>query len=288
MKVSKIILIASLLLFSVTVKTKAQSFWSVYLGLGTTWYYGDLNDRVIIHPDLLEFGGQVGVMYNFSPKLGARLNYLHGGVSGADSLAKSEDYQARNLSFLSNIDEISLQLVFRPFNFGRVTPYLFAGGGAFHFNPKAEFLGEEIELQLVGTEGQYINEAGYPTPYDLWVVSVPLGIGVNFAISPRLDLGLEAGYHKLFTDYLDDVSTVYPEMDKLAATPAGPLAVALSDRGTVARLPFSTRGNDASDGFGHLFLTLTYHFGRGDSNSSRGVGGRGKRGSKMDSGCYGL
>jgi hypothetical protein len=72
-------------------------------------------------------------------------------------------------------------------------------------------------------------------------------------------------------------------MDKLAATPAGPLAVALSDRGEVPRETFSTRGNGASDGFGHLFLTLTYHFGRGDGNRS----GRGRGGVK-DGSCYGL
>ena len=277
---SKVILTVLILFFSFNIAS-AQSHWSVYLGLGTTWYYGDLNDRVITHTDLLEFGGQVGVMYNFSPKLGARLNYLHGKVSGADSLAKSKSYHARNLSFFSDVDEISLQLVYRPVQLGRFTPYLFAGGGALHFNPKAEFMGDEIELQPIGTEGQFIPDSGYGTPYDLWVVSVPLGLGVNFMLNDRWDIGLEAGYHKVFSDYLDDVSTVYPEMDKLAATPAGPLAVALSDRGFVPRPAFSTRRNEASDGFGHLFVTLTYHFGRSS-------GARGKAKGAGDDGCYGL
>ncbi|MGI8891970.1 MAG: DUF6089 family protein [Bacteroidia bacterium] len=284
MKVCKGIFITAILfLFSLN-SINAQSHWSLYLGLGTTWYYGDLNDRVLTHSDLFEFGGQIGVMYHFNDRFGARLNYLHGGVSGADSLAKSEAYQRRNLSFFSDVDEISLQLVLSPFGtIGRFTPYVFAGGGALNFKPKAVYLGEEIELQPLGTEGQFIADSGYGTPYDLWVVSIPLGIGVNFSLNDRWDIGIEAGYHKTFTDYLDDVSTVYPEMDKLAATPAGPLAVALSDRGEVPREAFSIRGNDASDGFGHVFLTLSYHFGRGDGNrSARGRGG------VKDNGCYGL
>ena len=278
----KVILTVLILFLSFNIAS-AQSHWSVYLGLGTTWYYGDLNDRLITHTDLLEFGGQIGVMYHFNERFGARLNYLHGGLSGADSLAKSDSYKARNLSFFSDVDEISLQLVVSPFGtLGRFTPYLFAGGGAMHFNPKADYLGEEIELQPLGTEGQFIADSGYGSPYDLWVFSIPVGVGVNFMLNYRWDIGLEAGYHKAFTDYLDDVSTVYPEMDKLAATPAGPLAVALSDRGVVRREAFSTRGNDASDGFGHLFVTLTYHFGRGDG---RRAGSRGGAGADD---CYGL
>ena len=282
LKFSKVIVTAFILFFCIST-SQAQSYWSVYLGLGTTWYYGDLNDRLITHTDLLRFGGQVGVMYNFNPKVAARLNYLHGKVAGADSLAKSDSYKARNLSFFSDVDEISLQLVYKPVELGRFTPYLFAGAGALHFNPIAEFQGEEIELQPIGTEGQFIPDSGYGDPYDLWTLSIPVGLGINYRINEKWDIGIEAGYHKVFTDYLDDVSTVYPEMDKLAATPSGPLAVALSDRGFVPRPAFSTRGNDASDGFGHLFLTLTYNFGRGS-----GAGGKARRGGAGDDGCYGL
>jgi hypothetical protein len=60
----------------------------------------------------------------------------------------------------------------------------------------------------LSTEGQGI----YPDkkPYSLWQPTIPFGGGVKFAITENLRIGFEIGLRKLFTDYLDDVSTSYP------------------------------------------------------------------------------
>jgi hypothetical protein len=59
---------------------------------------------------------------------------------------------------------------------------------------------------------------------------MPLGGGVKFRITETTVLGFEIGMRKLFTDYLDDVSTTY--VDPLAlALARGPKAVEMSYRG---------------------------------------------------------
>jgi hypothetical protein len=40
---------------------------------------------------------------------------------------------------------------------------------------------------------------------------MPFGFGGKFSISKRFAIGIEWGFRKLFTDYLDDVSTTYAD-----------------------------------------------------------------------------
>ncbi len=273
--IKKILLVCSFW-FLVMGSAVAQKGWSLYFGLGTTYYYGEMNDRLITHNKLLRLGGQIGLQYDFNRTVGFRFNYLHGRVAGADSLAKDQDRINRNLSFQSDNDELSGQLVIRPFTIGRVTPYVFAGLGGLHYKPKAELNGDLVELQPLGTEGQFIPDSGYVDPYDLWTMSVPLGVGVNIRLNERWDIGIEAGYHKLFTDFLDDVSTIYPDKSKLLLTPDGGAAVALSDRDLVRpQEAFTARGNDEKDdSMMHVFITATYHFKKRASYAGKA---RGKR-----------
>ena len=70
----------------------------------------------------------------------------------------------RNLSFKSSIIEIGpiIEVNFFPYKLGQAdtelakfgTPYFFAGITYMRMNPKAEYEGEWIELQPLGTEGQ--------------------------------------------------------------------------------------------------------------------------------------
>src|SRR6185295_9077554 len=78
-------------------------------------------------------------------------------------------------------------------------------------------------------EGQGI--AGYQrSPYALTQFAIPLGGGVKYALTSNIHTGLEIGIRKLFTDYLDDVSTTYADPNDLLAA-KGQLAVDMSYRG---------------------------------------------------------
>jgi hypothetical protein len=55
---------------------------------------------------------------------------------------------------------------------------------------------------------------------------VPVGIGARFRINEVLDVWADVGFRYTFTDYLDDVSRSYVDLDKLDS----PLAQAMSYR----------------------------------------------------------
>jgi hypothetical protein len=88
------------------------------------------------------------------------------------------------------------------------------------------------------------------------------GIGVSFKTTQRLSLGVELCNNFVNSDYLDDVSTVYPNPDQLPSD----LARRLSDRapeiGEQARQPGWSRGSAKSkDSYLFLQVRATYLIG---------------------------
>jgi hypothetical protein len=83
------------------------------------------------------------------------------------------------------------------------------GFSTFYFNPKAEFEGNSYNLRDLGTEGQK-NPDATKKPYARVNFAIIAGGGFKYSFHPRWTLGLEGGVRRTFTDYLDDVSTVYP------------------------------------------------------------------------------
>ncbi len=247
------------------------------LGGGTTYYYGDMNDRIITHEKLLRpyFAG--GLLYRLSPRFDLWAAYIHGTVVGDDSLAVKYSVRNRNLNFKTKIDEVSINIGYRILGDRkgkerRFTPYIFAGIGGFHFKPTTEFNGADVDLHALGTEGQYIDEDNYPVPYELYQLSVPAGIGVEYKINHSWSLRLEAANHFLFTDYLDDVSGAYPDSASLASTNNGALAVLLSSKIKDNGFPGkgTNRGtSSAYDSFTHIGLFVLWTPGKPKSNSTQ-------------------
>jgi len=140
----------------------------------------------------------------------------------------------RNLSFISAIQEVSgtFEFNFLPFEISNYnysfTPFMFWGLSVFHFNPKAEYKGEEIELQPLGTEGQETSDHPERIKYSLISAAMPFGGGFKFN-GDNLGFTIEMGVRRAYTDYLDDVSTTYPNQIILLAE-NGSLAAELSDR----------------------------------------------------------
>jgi hypothetical protein len=189
---------------------------------GGTYYLGDLNPSRQFALTHVAIGGLY--RHNFGPHLSARVNGVFGSVEGNDALIKyNED---RNLRFVSNITELSgqLEVNFLPFEPGNLdtpfSPYLFGGGGIFWFNPKAQYPIDPndpnsdwqwISLRILGTEGQ--GNEGYPDKYKPFSSNFLFGVGFKFNISRNITGGVEWGMRRTGTDYLDDVSTVYPILD---------------------------------------------------------------------------
>ena len=213
----------------------SQSRLGIYSGYGTTWYYGDLNDRLLTSKELFGHYWNAGFIYRLGNRSSISFNYNSAFIEGADSLAIHSYNRKRNLHFQSDIDDVSLRYEYQIFkkSFTRrkqlLMPYIIIGIGALHHNPIAIKNGNEVELQPLGTEGQFIEGGQYPKPYKLYQVSAPAGIGVEARLSNAFSLRFELINHWTFFDYLDDISTVFADSTKLSQTPNGQLAVELAN-----------------------------------------------------------
>lgn len=248
----------------------AQRTFSLSIGGASSYYYGDLSDQLRnarIRPGLTLNGS----MY-LSPAVSVRLGMSYGMIGAADSLASSAGRVHRNLSFQSALGEVSSVAVWHLFpdkRFGvswvrkpHISPYVFGGIALFAFDPRTEYNGEMVRLQPLGTEGQHIDNYGPNRPYRLIQASFPFGGGLSFRPGRQWGLRLEMGYRMSFTDYLDDVSTVYPETEALLRI-RGSLSAELSNRTGSAVEAGSQRGNpQAKDGYVFSSLVFVYYFDR--------------------------
>lgn len=211
-----------------------------YIGVsaGATNYKGDLDDNFTLKFTKPGFGFMGG--YKFHPHMALRLAFTQGWMKASDEKAARDiPRRRRDLSFRSPISEGSLVLVYEFFANDRkfryrpqYTPYLFAGIAAFAYNPQAKLGDEWFDLQPLGTEGQHLTDCGYadcPDPYSLVQISIPFGAGIRYKLTDKIDLNLEIGLRKTFTDYLDDVSGRYPDLDRMRSE-MGENAALLSDR----------------------------------------------------------
>lgn len=210
---------------------------------GASYYLGDLNPSKHFAMPRVAYGGMF--RYNFDKHISMRLNGFYGSVEANDKVIGYN--KNRNLHFRSSISELSLQfeINFLPFFPGEpasnYTPYIFGGLGGFMFNPKAEADdGEWHELQPLGTEGQYSDQYPDRKPYDLYAMSYIFGIGYKFFISKHFTVTLEWGMRRTTTDYLDDVSTNYPDPSVFENND---LAENLSDRRKTDGPPNMQRGD---------------------------------------------
>lgn len=221
------LLFLSILSLSITA-SYSQLQLGVFTGLSN--YQGDLVDQPY-QAGRAAFGITGG--YQFSDRLAVRGGLTFAKVAGADSLHDKDYLRLRNLSFQSSITELSLRGEYNVFNLSSMkwTPYAFGGIAVYRFNPYTfDQAGNQIFLQPLGTEGQGLPSNPEFKSYSLTQLAIPFGGGIKYAISDKVHLGLEVGLRKLFTDYLDDVSTNYADENELLAT-RGPKAVELAYRG---------------------------------------------------------
>lgn len=220
---------------------------------GASYYIGDINP-LRHYPAYMHPAGGLFYRYNIDPHYAVRAQGLYTRLEAYDSNSSDPVQQARNLGFRTNIFELAITLEVNFLKYRSIdrknnhlwTPYLFVGFGYFHMNPQNRLDDTWYDLQPLGTEGQGTSAGG--PPYKLDVFNIPHGFGFKFALTDRVDLGLEWGLRRTWTDHLDDVSGVYADRGTLIEE-AGPLTAALAD-------PSDTRGTGLNNGRS-----------RGDSNT---------------------
>ena len=208
------IILLLIITFAFSFSTEAQQFkpnTEIGILLGTSYYLGDLNTT---HFNNSSFASGLIVRKNIDRRFSYKAELLYLNIAADDRNSNSLDTN-RGLHFKSPVYEISGQIEFNflPYDPGNPlytwTPFIYTGISLFHFNPQAENRsGEWVDLQPLGTEGQGTALVG-SEEYSLTQVAIPLGGGIKIAINPSFNIILEYGIRKTFTDYLDDVSTVF-------------------------------------------------------------------------------
>jgi hypothetical protein len=265
----------AMLLFTCTSNAQAQKL-SIDLYGGAMNYQGDLQDARYTFQQS-HFSGGLGLSYALSDHFSLRGSLLVGKVSADDKYGRNK---ARNLNFASSITEgqLSLQYFITPVGDHFITPYLFGGIAMYHFNPYTfDTSGVKTYLRPLSTEGQ--GFVAGKNVYKLTQASLPFGGGIKLSLSDNINVGLELGLRKLFTDYLDDVSTTYVDESTLLAN-RGSKAVALAYRGDEVKngSPYpaggSIRGGAKNkDWYYFTGVTLSFKLGNGRGSS----GGRNRQ-----------
>jgi hypothetical protein len=191
-------------------------------GMGAAGYDGDLMEKATPF-NQADLATSLGLQYHltnqFSPILTASFMRI-----GADDKKNNDPLlRARNLNFKSLVWDVNAGFQFNFLNPAtmRLSPYVYAGVGVFHFNPYTiDRNGEKRMLQPMGTEGQRLSS---PTqaPYKLIQMQVPFGGGFSFDVDEQISVKFDLVIRKIFTDYLDDVSTGYVDPDLLAEQDPG-------------------------------------------------------------------
>jgi len=180
---------------------------------GTTYYLGDLNPMTQFAMNRIGIGGLY--RFNINQNISLRINGYWANVEGSDAIMGYNT--TRNLQFRSNIFEFSGQgeinfVYFTPGDLDTPsTPYIFGGAGVFRFNPQAEINGQWFNLRSLRTEGQGSELYPERKPYNLTSYNILFGLGYKFNITRQFTGAFEWGLRRTGTDYLDDVSTTYPD-----------------------------------------------------------------------------
>jgi hypothetical protein len=186
---------------------------------GTAAYYGDLQNEFFSRNGNNPVGG---LMYKYfiNPRVGFRFGASYTQLTAADSLSNSFIRRQRNLNFSTNLFElhggIELNLLPVDITYRKVSPYAFASLAVFYHNPyTGGLVDEKVFLRPLSTEGQGL--AAYPERkrYNLVNVSVPMGGGLKFFVGKKVMLTTEFGVRFAMTDYIDDVSQGYVNLDTL-------------------------------------------------------------------------
>jgi len=216
--------------------------------------------------------------YRITERIAAKAGFTFALLSGNDASSASEGRRLRNLSFSSPIYQFSVHgeyyfLKEKPnprYSFSTLhsmknfSAYAFTGIAAFYFNPTAKLNGVKYDLQPLGTEGQGIGSN--PALYKKTALGIPIGLGVKYRFTKKIDIGIEISNTYSTTDYLDDAHNTYFDNAAIAAT-YGDIAAELADRhidiNGVEQTPYPSgrtmRGNpNYNDAYIFTVVTLTY------------------------------
>ena len=291
-----LLLIILLPMFSKAQRWKRMRY-EIVAAAGTTNFLGELGGANQIgtnyYRDLelatTRYVINLGMRYKLSQSTAVKVGFSYGRLRGDDKYTQEPYRNNRNLMFKSPLVEVAAQYEFswmketigsrykvrRVRGRGRkgsdIYVYGFFGIAGYYFNPKAQYNGKWTALAPLNTEGQTL--VATRKDYSRFQFAIPLGIGIKYSLNKTSSIGLEYGIRKVFTDYIDDVSTVYYDKTELAQN-FGDASAVMSDRaltgtGTNGGAPGPFGGcqtcsgqqrGDPRDLDHYMFFLITYNY----------------------------
>ena len=228
MKLTKLLIFISLVCTSVSY-SQTTTLYDSYknegefgVAVGAAHYFGDLNTHAALNSP--KFSAGIFFIKQFNNYVGLRISGDYAFLGYSDAKSKNETQQRRNLSFNTNVWELSLSGYFNFFRYipgvqgYKFTPYLSLGAGVFSYDPYAYLQGTKYYLRPLGTEGQNIDSS--KKQYGDMALCFPFTVGIKYSLTDNMNIFAEVGYRFTTTDYLDDVSTNYAGPDAFVLTHA--------------------------------------------------------------------
>ena len=258
-------LFSTLLLILVSIGSQAQSNWgspvSLRLTASSSFFLCDLggkdavgsNDLSDLNLEQTRYAFGAGMQYHAGAfSLGASAFYAR---LSADDRLTNASRSVRRLHAITDVVEVAANVEYRIGGNSILRNFYFnVGGGLMIYTPMARYNGQLVKLRPLGTEGQ--NYMAGRQQYSKFAPVIPFGFGYSFPLSNGSRLGIDLSMRKSFTDYLDDVSTVYADAAQIAEI-SGPVAAYLSDPSLEGRAIGSQRG-DSKDNDGYFLIGFRY------------------------------
>ncbi len=225
--------------------------WSYSIYLGTSNLLGDLGGSnnegasPLSDIDYQSFQPAIG--------LGLQRHYKSVTLSSDLTITRLEGNDAfttstrasRNLSVRTDLIEATIKAEIHPFKNNTILQgfYVNGGVGGIYFQPRAKLNDSWYNLRPLGTEGQLIENA---ETYSMYNIVIPFGYGYQFKVGKFSTLKVDITMRKLFTDYIDDVSTTYANANALVEA-NGSIAQSLANRSGSEIAEGILRGNSTSN-----------------------------------------
>lgn len=181
------------------------------LSAGAFIYQGDLAPSDLGSYKTVQPAFAVSASSILNRAFAVRANLALGGLRADESKYSHPEYrQQRNFASRSFVAELAAQAVWNPL--GRnyedkgLAPYLFAGVGVSYINTTRDYSRLNTDYFAENTDmlaGLAVDIAG-STPK--FIPVIPVGVGLRYAITPRISVNAETNYRVTFTDYIDGFS----------------------------------------------------------------------------------
>lgn len=168
---------------------------------GGSNYVGDIGNTQYIHPN----DYALGLLYrwNKSPRHAYRFSITTSQLKAKDSDSPNFARQERNVSFNTNLTELSAGMEFNFLNFNlhelttKVTPYVYSGLSYSFY--KASYFDNYKKQHFLDTQR---------------TLAIPIVLGIKTTLTPKMVLGFEVGARYSFADDIDGSNPVKQEYSK--------------------------------------------------------------------------